>query len=383
MRSLFLRMRLVHWVGIAALAISAYWYTDNPVGQFIQAFLVFAILIHDIDEKRWGVDTLREVAGYLNNFASKDLSKPCDIKSTYNSEIARILHVIDKFRDSIRDELNHTKSQALENEGKATELLTISRTIDTEINHEKRLIHDIEQSVERVQLLAGRLAGDNETLEGSLQNARACINTSYSHHESIHQVMQSLESGAQQLRNAVDEVNTQSHGIRDFLGIVTSIAEQTNLLALNAAIEAARAGEMGRGFAVVADEVRALAGRTQQSLASIDTLVGGIQRAAVSATGTMDAHVQTLDVLLEKHQASRDINQTISADFDAVDKSMQASASLTRQTTTEIHQVADAVASITRVSGENTQHLQDILRISQEMSTQATKMRHALGQFAT
>ena len=52
---------------------------------------------------------------------------------------------------------------------------------------------------------------------------------------------------------------------------INAIAKQTNMLALNATIEAARAGEAGRGFAVVAGEVKALAKKTGEATAQIDT----------------------------------------------------------------------------------------------------------------
>ncbi len=57
MKSLFLRMRLVHWIGVVLLLVNATFFTDNLIGAVIQYVVALVILVHDLDEKRWGVDT--------------------------------------------------------------------------------------------------------------------------------------------------------------------------------------------------------------------------------------------------------------------------------------------------------------------------------------
>ncbi len=36
MKSLFFRMRAIHYLGIALLLFNAYFFTDNPLGEMIQ-----------------------------------------------------------------------------------------------------------------------------------------------------------------------------------------------------------------------------------------------------------------------------------------------------------------------------------------------------------
>lgn len=43
---------------MALLAINALFFTDNGLGQLIQFALIGVLVIHDVDEKRWGVDAL-------------------------------------------------------------------------------------------------------------------------------------------------------------------------------------------------------------------------------------------------------------------------------------------------------------------------------------
>jgi methyl-accepting chemotaxis protein len=53
MKSLFLRMRMVHWLGVALLIGNALFFTDNLIGASVQYVVAGVILLHDIDEKRW------------------------------------------------------------------------------------------------------------------------------------------------------------------------------------------------------------------------------------------------------------------------------------------------------------------------------------------
>ncbi|MBA1200386.1 methyl-accepting chemotaxis protein [Pseudomonas capeferrum] len=109
--------------------------------------------------------------------------------------------------------------------------------------------------------------------------------------EVVAETVQQIDRLADEMERSSETIvrlANESARIGSVLDVIRSVAEQTNLLALNAAIEAARAGEQGRGFAVVADEVRALARRTQESTAEIDTLIQtlqGIANQAVAQSG--------------------------------------------------------------------------------------------------
>ncbi len=84
-----------------------------------------------------------------------------------------------------------------------------------------------------------------------------------------------------------ETLGARSKEIYRVLDLVKEIAQETHLLSLNANIEASAAGEHGRRFSVVAEEVRRLAQRSQESLASVRSLLdefAGSIRATVVAT---------------------------------------------------------------------------------------------------
>ena len=70
MNSLFLRMRLVHWIGIVLLIINAFFFTDNIISIVIQLVIAVVIVIHDIDEKVNGVNVAKKIINSLGNFNS-------------------------------------------------------------------------------------------------------------------------------------------------------------------------------------------------------------------------------------------------------------------------------------------------------------------------
>ncbi len=168
----------------------------------------------------------------------------------------------------------------------------------------------------------------------------------------IDEAVRSVDQLSEELaRSAEDmtQLEKDSTGIQSILNTIRSIAEQTNLLALNAAIEAARAGEQGRGFAVVADEVRALAKRTADSTAEIDSLLGNLARGTASEAQQMHA---SLDV---SQQSVTKIGQARSS-FGQIRESVDVIRDMNTQIATaaeEQHQVAEDInRHISQIHGD-------------------------------
>ncbi|EAH7580488.1 Cache sensor-containing MCP-domain signal transduction protein [Campylobacter lari subsp. concheus] len=113
----------------------------------------------------------------------------------------------------------------------------------------------------------------NQKAEALKQSMQELTNDATHQTSSLQESARALEqmnSAMSEISIKTQDVVKQSSDIKNVTTVISDIADQINLLALNAAIEAARAGEHGRGFAVVADEVRNLAERTQKSLGEIE-----------------------------------------------------------------------------------------------------------------
>jgi len=276
MRSLFLRMRLTHWVGITLLVVNATLFTDNPIGMAVQYLVALVVLIHDIDEKRWGVDTLRQMADYLGNFSRKRLAAPCSVDVRFNGELLKVLAVVDDFRETMRHTISEAKRVSEENRTQSAILRNNAGQITSRIQLENQLLGEVRSGAQQVSEEAGSLAQTAAQARERLLVATDAADAAKDGMESVGRATDETVNSSSRLVGELEELSRSAERIEGVLTAIDDIAEQTNLLALNAAIEAARAGEQGRGFAVVADEVRNLSQRTQQSLLEVKEIAHSI-----------------------------------------------------------------------------------------------------------
>ncbi len=382
-KSLFFRMRLVHWVGITLLLVNAAFFTDNAIGQAVQVLIALVVLVHDLDEKRWGVTALRELSDYLRHFAQRDLSRPCAVNTGLNSEIGRVAAVIEDFRNAVRAPLGEARNASDENGRIASALDARTGTISQRLEATAEITGAATQRIGAVSETVVRLAGEAESMRDELREARDSVAGS---RREIEEMLASVDGSVRagnQLAERVGSLTGNVDEIRKVLGAVSEIAAQTNLLALNAAIEAARAGESGRGFAVVADEVRKLAERTQQSLDQISTTTTSIVAAIDDTSRQMQLQS---DMLAALSGASARIDTIMTGAGEMIEKSAQLAertAAASGEIRGQIEGVDRQMHELQALSRSNADEIEHLAGAAGTLRQSSERSRQLLGQFVT
>jgi len=312
MHSLFLRMRVVHWVGIVLLFINAFVFTDNLISQIVQIIIALVIVVHDIDEKINGVDVAKKIIDSLSHFST---NKRIEMNLNYSLEYKQMVSLINDFTNKV-SEATEISSVGTELQHHMRELEKSVQILESEYNSSRDLSDAVSQKLDVItQESEANLEFSNITLQ-SLKNTSSKISESTQKMAVLEEQILKTNEAEMQLGENLRSLTVNAEDIKKILTIISDISDKTNLLALNAAIEAARAGEHGRGFAVVADEVRKLAESTQKSLTEINASVNVIVQSISGASDSVDKNSKTSNELVQ-------ISETLQENLVDVNKGVE------------------------------------------------------------
>lgn len=380
-------MRLIHWLGAIALLINALFFTEQLLSQILQYVIVALLIIHDLDEKYWGVDSLNEITNYMRSFERKDLSVPCQVNSRYNSEMGKILSVINSFRSNVTGALVDIQTQANISDEIAETLTSTTQNITQRIQTQDQRVDNIAEQFHILDQQSLALQTKAEQTESQVSKTREELLQSNDAMNNMASIIKSYVSSSETLSVKFDSLSEQVTSIGSVVLVINNLADQTNLLALNAAIEAARAGEHGRGFAVVADEVRQLAMSTQNSLDQINQIIVGISTAVQQAGEQMNLQSQNLTTL-SQHSAT---SQTeIGAACDSIDGILNLIGQEQVQGNVDIRyihklvgDVANEISILKQLSSSNAEDCDELQHQGKRLNEVTDQIVDQLGAFKT
>ncbi|TPH48009.1 methyl-accepting chemotaxis protein TlpB [Helicobacter pylori] len=330
------------------------------------------------------VKRIDELVFKINDFShgDKDLRAKIDVGDR-NDEISQVGRGINLFVENARLIMEEIKGISTLNKTSMNQLVQITqetqksmKNSSTTLNSVKNKATDIASmmnaSIEQSQGLRKRLI---ET-QGLVKESKDAIGDLFS------QITESAHT-EEELSSQVEQLSRNADDVKSILDIINDIADQTNLLALNAAIEAARAGEHGRGFAVVADEVRNLAGRTQKSLAEINSTIMVIVQEINTVSSQMNLNSQKMERLSDMSKSVQETYEKMSSNLSSVVQDSNQSMDDYAKSGHQIEAMVSDFVEVEKVASKTLADSSDVLNIATHVSETTINLDKQVNLFKT
>lgn len=378
MKSLFLRMRTIHIIAFLFLPINAFFFTESIIGATIQYILAVILIIHDFDEKKWGVDVSRKINTSL---ASMDLTKEITIDTSFNSESSTMLQSVIYFKNKIKTAIMGFQEHSKSHDEISSKLQNIVSFLNAQTQKQQAILNESTKNVTTMSTVFSNINASAQQSRNEMKQIGTYLGDTQKNIIDLGAKIKVSVDKETILVNKLKQLSKEAKQTKDVLLIIDNIADQTNLLALNAAIEAARAGEHGRGFAVVADEVRNLAEKTQKSLEEINQTISGIVESIHTISTQMEDNAKEVYVL---QNVSSDANLVIDKLIIVSDKNIMLSNHIAQQSQaidTETKEVMASSMKIEHIFHENSLQTEEINTIAAVLNSWGKELREKLNEF--
>ncbi|MBT9332870.1 methyl-accepting chemotaxis protein [Paracidobacterium acidisoli] len=340
---------------------------------------LLGLLLSEVTIRRI-VRSIVMVADRAQSIAEGDLmSEALSLDS--NDEVTGLARSVNQMQQNLREMIGTMGEIAATVNQDALEL---TRSAADSSRRTKEQSLQTQQAAAAMQEMSISIAEVSRHAQNSAANARQAAATAREGGSIVDQMLVSMQSIADSVRNTADTVQRlgrESEQIIRIVNVIEEIAQKTNLLALNAAIEAARAGEQGRGFAVVAGEVRRLAESTRNATSEIAQMIQGIQGHTRGAVQAMETGTATVSEGVETTRRAGESLARIIQASDQVDSMIAQIATAATQQAEAARQSSENVDVINRLGEESAAAIPAMNTIVHSVESGAQRLQQHIGKF--